>query len=107
MKKMIDKLNVADIKPSSRHYPAIIFERDREAGDQILNIEKLSTELDGELLFQNIDLNLNKGIKSLVFQKIQELQPLFMKSSAWKTKCQNWKIKLGSYYYTILFTTRQ
>ena len=42
---MIDKLNVADIKPSSRRYPAIIFERDREAGDQILNIEKLSTEL--------------------------------------------------------------
>jgi ATPase subunit of ABC transporter with duplicated ATPase domains len=68
-KKMIDKLNVADIKPSSRRYPAIIFERDREAGDQILNIEKLSTELDGEVLFQNIDLNLNKGDKVVVFSK--------------------------------------
>ena len=68
-KKMIEKLNVADIKPSSRRYPAIIFEREREAGDQILNIEKLSAELDGELLFQNIDLNLNRGDKVVVYSK--------------------------------------
>ena len=40
-KKMIDKLNVDEIKPTSRRYPAIIFEREREAGDQILNVEKL------------------------------------------------------------------
>ncbi|MEP6430333.1 MAG: ATP-binding cassette domain-containing protein, partial [Nonlabens ulvanivorans] len=38
-KKMIDKLNIEEIKPSSRRYPAIIFEREREAGDQILNVE--------------------------------------------------------------------
>ena len=38
---MIDKLNVEDIKPSSRRYPAIIFKSDREAGDQILNVEGL------------------------------------------------------------------
>ena len=68
-KKMIDKLNVADIRPSSRRYPAIIFEREREAGDQILNVEKLSADLDGEVLFQNIDLNLNKGDKVVVFSK--------------------------------------
>ena len=68
-KKMIEKLNVSDIKPSSRRYPAIIFEREREAGDQILNIEKLSAELDGELLFQNIDLNLNRGDKVVVYSK--------------------------------------
>ena len=37
---MIEKLNVEDIKPSSRRYPAIIFEREREAGDQILNVEE-------------------------------------------------------------------
>ena len=41
-KKMIEKLNVDEIKPSSRRYPAIIFDRDREAGDQILNVEGLS-----------------------------------------------------------------
>ncbi|GGI57865.1 ABC-F family ATP-binding cassette domain-containing protein [Winogradskyella haliclonae] len=68
-KKMIDKLNISDIKPSSRRYPAIIFERDREAGDQILNVEGLSASLDGELLFKNIDINLAKGDKVVVFSK--------------------------------------
>jgi ATPase subunit of ABC transporter with duplicated ATPase domains len=68
-KKMIEKLNVADIKPSSRRYPAIIFEREREAGDQILNVEGLSSSLDGEILFRNIDINLSKGDKVVVFSK--------------------------------------
>ncbi|WP_428743064.1 ABC-F family ATP-binding cassette domain-containing protein [Tenacibaculum sp.] len=69
-KKMIEKLNVDEIKPSSRRYPAIIFERDREAGDQILNIEGLSkTDAEGELLFSNIDLNLNRGDKVAVISK--------------------------------------
>ena len=68
-KKMIEKLNISDIKPSSRRYPAIIFERDREAGDQILNVEHLSATLDGEVLFQNINVNLNKGEKVVVYSK--------------------------------------
>jgi len=68
-KKMIDKLNISDIKPSSRRYPAIIFEREREAGDQILNIEGLSASLDGDVLFSNIDLNLSKGDKVVVFSR--------------------------------------
>ncbi len=68
-KKMIEKLNISDIKPSSRRYPAIIFERDREAGDQILNITDLAASSDGEILFQNIDINLNKGDKVVVFSR--------------------------------------
>jgi ATPase subunit of ABC transporter with duplicated ATPase domains len=68
-KKMIEKLNVDAIKPSSRRYPAIIFEREREAGDQILNVENLSASLDGEILFRNIDLNLAKGDKVVVFSR--------------------------------------
>ena len=68
-KKMIDKLNIADIKPSSRRYPAIIFEREREAGDQILNIEGLSASLDGEVLFQNVNINLAKGDKVVLYSK--------------------------------------
>ena len=68
-KKMIDKLDVTDIRPSSRRYPAIIFERDREAGDQILNIDKLAYDLEGETLFHNVDLNLNKGDKVVVYSK--------------------------------------
>ncbi|CAM1355254.1 MULTISPECIES: ABC-F family ATP-binding cassette domain-containing protein [Tenacibaculum] len=69
-KKMIEKLNVDEIKPSSRRYPAIIFERDREAGDQILNIEGLSKkDAEGELLFSKVDLNLNRGDKVAVISK--------------------------------------
>ena len=69
-KKMIEKLNVDEIKPSSRRYPAIIFERDREAGDQILNIEGLSKkDAEGELLFSNVDINLNRGDKVAIISK--------------------------------------
>jgi ATPase subunit of ABC transporter with duplicated ATPase domains len=68
-KKMIEKLNISDIKPSSRRYPAIIFERDREAGDQILNITGLSASLEDEILFQNVDINLAKGDKVVVYSK--------------------------------------
>ncbi len=68
-KKMIDKLNIEEIKPSSRRYPAIIFEQSREAGDQILNIEKLSYQLGEELLFNDIHLNLAKGDKVIVYSK--------------------------------------
>ena len=69
-KKMIDKLNIADIRPTSRRYPAIIFERDREAGDQILNIQNLAASSEeGDVLFKDIDLNLAKGDKVVVFSK--------------------------------------
>lgn len=68
-KKMLEKLNVEEIKPSSRRYPAIIFEREREAGDQILNIEGLTASIDGEVLFKNIDLNLAKGDKVVVYSR--------------------------------------
>ena len=68
-KKMIEKLNIHEIKPSSRRYPAIIFEREREAGDQILNVEELSKSIDNELLFSKIDLNLAKGDKVLLYSR--------------------------------------
>ena len=68
-KKMIDKLNIAEIRRSSRRYPAIIFERDREAGDQILNVKGLSASIDGETLFKGIDINLNKGDKIVIYSK--------------------------------------
>lgn len=68
-KKMIEKLNVDDIKPSSRRYPAIIFKSEREAGDQILNIEGLSKKFEGEYLFNDIHINLNKGDKVAIISK--------------------------------------
>jgi ATPase subunit of ABC transporter with duplicated ATPase domains len=68
-KKMIEKLKVDDIKPSSRRYPAIIFEQEREAGDQILHVEHLAYSLEGETLFKDVNLNMAKGDKVLIFSK--------------------------------------
>ena len=68
-KKMIDKLNIDDIKPTSRRYPAIIFEMEREAGDQILEVKDLEKTKDGELLFSNLDFKLKKGDKVAIISK--------------------------------------
>ncbi|ATA74049.1 ABC-F family ATP-binding cassette domain-containing protein [Capnocytophaga sp. H2931] len=68
-KKMLEKLNIAEIKPSSRRYPAIIFDKEREAGDQILHVENLSASIDDEILFQNVDINLAKDDKVAVISK--------------------------------------
>ena len=68
-KKMLEKLNVEDIKPSSRRYPALIWEQSREAGDQILDVQNLSASADGAVLFKDVTLNLKKGDKIGVFSK--------------------------------------
>lgn len=68
-KKMIEKLNIEEIKPSSRRYPALIWEQSREAGDQILEVKDLSASVDGEILFQNVNINLKKGDKIGLFSR--------------------------------------
>ena len=62
--KMLDKLQVDDIKPSSRKYPFINFKPEREAGDQLLSVENLSAQTDeGVVLFSNLSFTINKGDK--------------------------------------------
>jgi ATPase subunit of ABC transporter with duplicated ATPase domains len=68
-KKMLDNLNIEEIKPSSRRYPAIIFNADREAGDQILSVENLSYSDSTSVLFDKISFNLNKGEKVVLYSK--------------------------------------
>ncbi len=68
-KKMIEKLNLDEIRPSSRRYPAIIFDVEREAGDQILHVQNLAASVEGEVLFKNVDLNMAKGDKVVIFSK--------------------------------------
>lgn len=62
-KKALEKLNIEEIKPSSRKYPAIIVKPEREAGDQILSIENLAFSLEGSKLFSNLSFSVNKGDK--------------------------------------------
>ena len=99
-KKMIEKLDIAEIKPSSRRYPAIIFDRDREAGDQILNVKKLAGSIDGETLFKDIDLNLAKGDKVILYSKDSRATSLFY-------DIINGKIKADSGTYDWGVTTTQ
>ena len=94
-KKMIDKLNISDIRPSSRRYPAIIFEREREAGDQILNIEKLSASLENDILFKNIDLNLSKGDKVVVFSRDSRATTAFYEIINGKNHAKEGKFSWG------------
>jgi len=62
-RKLLEKINIDDIKPSSRKYPAIIFTQKREAGDQILEIKNLSKSNNGKALIKKLDLFVNKGDK--------------------------------------------
>ncbi len=68
-KKMIEKLNISDIKASTRKYPGIIFKPEREAGDKIIDVSGLSASIDGKVLFKNVDFYANKGDKIIFLSK--------------------------------------
>ena len=94
-KKMIEKLNVDEIKPSSRRYPAIIFKSEREAGDQILNIEGLSKTSSDGILFNNININLNKGDKIAIISKNSKAISAFYEIIAGSEKPDTGKFNWG------------
>ena len=86
-KKMLDKLIIEEIKPSSRKYPFIGFEQQREAGNDLLHIDRLSKSIDGKMMFKNFNLHVNKGdkiafigrndlAKTLLFQTLMGESPL-------------------------------
>ncbi len=62
-KKVLEKLNVEEIRPSSRKYPYVGFDQEREAGNDILHITGLSKSLDGQVMFENLNLMVEKGDK--------------------------------------------
>lgn len=77
-RKLLEKLDLDEIQPSSRRYPGIIFEQEREAGDQVLHINNLSYEQDGEVLFSNININVHKDDKiAFVSRNSRALTALF------------------------------
>jgi ATPase subunit of ABC transporter with duplicated ATPase domains len=94
-KKMLEKLNVEDIKPSSRRYPAIIFEREREAGSQILEVKGLSKTIDGDLLFANVDINLNRGDKVTVISRDSRATKAFYEIISEEIEADNGFYKWG------------
>src|SRR5690606_29562270 len=66
-KKALEKINIEEIKPSNRKYPAIMFNQmDREPGDQILQVKGIGKTINGEVYFKNISIMVNKGDKIAV-----------------------------------------
>jgi len=68
-KKMIEKLNIEDITPSTRRYPGIIFTPEREAGDKILEVSGLKASIHDQLLFKDVDFYANKGDKIIFLSR--------------------------------------
>ena len=94
-KKMIDKLNIEEIRPSSRRYPGIIFEQEREAGDQILNVEGLSYSIDGQKLFDQVHFNMARGDKAIVYSKDSRAVSAFYEVINGKLKAESGKYEWG------------
>ena len=68
-KKALEKLTIEEIQPSNRRYPGIIFQPLREVGNQILNVENLSKNVDGRKLFEKVSFSINKGEKIALLSK--------------------------------------
>ncbi|UII24454.1 ATP-binding cassette domain-containing protein [Fulvivirga maritima] len=94
-RKLLDKINVEDIKPSSRRYPAIIFTQNREAGDQILQVEGLSKSVEGRTLFKDLDFFVNKGDKIAVISKDSMATTALFKILAGESQPDSGEFKFG------------
>jgi ATPase subunit of ABC transporter with duplicated ATPase domains len=90
-KKMIEKLNIEEIKPSSRRYPGIIFDQERESGDQILTIENMNASP----YFNDLNLILNKNDKLILFSKDSKITSSFY-DIILNNKIESGSVKWGS-----------
>jgi ATPase subunit of ABC transporter with duplicated ATPase domains len=94
-KKLLEKLNVEDIRPSNRKYPGILFAQEREAGDQILTVQGLSKSFEGRALFKDIDFSLNKGDKVAILSKESIAIHTFFKILAEEDQADKGEFKWG------------
>jgi ATPase subunit of ABC transporter with duplicated ATPase domains len=94
-RKLLEKINIDDIKPSSRKYPAIIFTQKREAGDQILEIKNLSKSINGKALIKKLDLFVNKGDKIAFVSKDSLSITTLFKTLMGEEKADSGEFKFG------------
>ena len=100
-KKMLEKLNVEEIRPSTRKYPGIIFQMDREPGNQILEVKGLkATTEDGTVLFDDVNFNVEKGDKIVFLSR----DPRAM-TALFEIINDNRKAQAGSYKWGVTITT--
>jgi ATPase subunit of ABC transporter with duplicated ATPase domains len=94
-RKLLEKINVDDIQPSTRRYPAIIFQQKRTAGDQILQVENLGYSVNGNTLFNGIDFFVNKGDKIAFISKESLAITTLFKVLSGELKPDSGEIKFG------------
>ncbi|MEA3443453.1 MAG: ATP-binding cassette domain-containing protein [Bacteroidota bacterium] len=94
-KKMLEKLNVEDIQPSTRKYPGIIFSPEREAGDRILDVSGLSASIDGKILFKDVEFSANKGEKIIFLSRDPRAMTAFFEIINDKQKVDKGTYKWG------------
>jgi len=94
-KKMIEKLNIADIKPSTRKYPGIIFTPERKVGDRILDVSGLSASVDGSVLFKDVEFQANKGDKIIFLSRDPRAMTAFFEIINGKMKADSGEYQWG------------
>ncbi|GGZ32732.1 ABC-F family ATPase [Echinicola pacifica] len=94
-KKMLEKLNVDEIQPSTRKYPGIIFKPEREAGDQIFMTEGLSLKDDGTIYFKDVNLMVDKGDKVAFISKTKQAVNKFFQTIMGEIPIQTGELKWG------------
>ncbi len=94
-RKLLEKITLDEIQPSNRRYPAIIFQQKRTAGDQILQIDNLSAELEGRALFRNLDVYVNKGDKIAVLSQDSLAITTFFRILAGELKPSSGEFRFG------------
>ncbi len=94
-KKMIEKLNIADIKPSTRKYPGIIFTPERKVGDRILDVSGLSASVDGEVLFRDVSFQTSGGDKIIFLSRDPRAMTAFFEIISGKAKADSGTYQWG------------
>lgn len=94
-KKMLDKLTLEDIQPSSRKYPYVGFKADREAGDNLLRVENLTVSLEGEKIINNVSFTIKKGQKVVFLAKSEVVTTALFKVLMGEQEADSGKFEWG------------
>jgi ATPase subunit of ABC transporter with duplicated ATPase domains len=94
-KKMLDKLTLEDIQPSTRKYPYVGFKADREAGDQLLRVENLNLSIEGEKILNNVSFTIMKGQKVVFLAKSEVVTSALFKILMGEIEPETGKVEWG------------
>jgi ATPase subunit of ABC transporter with duplicated ATPase domains len=95
-KKILEKLNIEEIKPSARRYPNILFRQEREAGNDLLDVVELGKSIDGDVMFKNLTIQVKKGEKIAFFGRNDKARTAFLKTLMAEVEPDSGSFKWGT-----------